>query len=70
MMGLDCFTLLNDLDRAGISNAKVADLLGHSESTVNRWKQGAEPKWSDGQLLLALHGIYCKNIPKTESGSS
>lgn len=63
----DWFRIIADLDRAGVPNAKLAKLLGHSESTVNRWKQGSEPKHSDGELIIALHHQLCANLPKTES---
>lgn len=59
-MRVDWFGLITALERAGISNARVALLLGVSASTVNRWKQGGEPVHSRGHALIEL---YLKHVP-------
>jgi len=55
----DWFRLLTDLQRAGVSHAKVAAELGCSISTVIRWKSGTEPLHAAGQALKALHAEHC-----------
>lgn len=60
-MGLDCFRLLADLNRAGMSNAQVGRKLGKGRSTVQKWKLGAEPGYTDGCRLVALHASVTAN---------
>lgn len=64
-MSLDCFRLLADLSKAGISNAEVSRLLDIDIHKIRRWKEGQEPKWSEGKALLALHTEHCSK--KAES---
>lgn len=52
---LDCFRLLTEMHRAGVNNTEVARRLGVPRSTVNRWKQGAEPGFTTGKRLIDLH---------------
>lgn len=47
--------LLGELERAGLSGAEVARRLGVPQPTVHHWKTGAEPGYSDGARLIALH---------------
>lgn len=51
---VDWFRLLDDLSRRGVSMGGVADYIGVPRSTIVGWKQGAEPKYRDGELLLDL----------------
>jgi len=55
----DWFRLLTDLQRAQVSHAQVAAILGCSVATVIGWKQGSEPRHSTGQALKALHAQHC-----------
>lgn len=56
----DWFTILADLERSGFPNADVARLIGVPRTTLLGWKSGAQPRWSEGQKLLALHHIKIK----------
>lgn len=51
---VDWFQVLTDLQRAGVPGASVAQHLRVPHSTVHGWKQGAEPKHVDGELLIDL----------------
>ena len=55
----DWFRVLGELDAAGMSNARVADLLGVAKNTVYGWKMGADPTHALGETLLALHASRC-----------
>lgn len=55
----DWFRLLTDLQRAGVSHAKVAAILGISLGTLDGWKRGSEPRHCLGQALKALHAQHC-----------
>lgn len=51
---IDWFRLLDDLARAGVPVSSVAMHTRAPRSTILGWKQGAEPKHRDGELLLDL----------------
>ena len=57
---IDCFSLLADLHRCGINNSEVARRIGVAISTVRNWKNGCEPKYSDGQRLIEMHAHFCQ----------
>lgn len=60
---LNCFRLLKELDEAGVSNREAARRLGVPPSTVRSWKQGAAPRWHDGERLRQLHAYA---VPEKE----
>ena len=51
---VDWFRVLTDLHYRGLRSQVIADRIGVARSTILGWKQGAEPKHADGELLLAL----------------
>lgn len=51
---VDWFGVLLALQRHGIPTASVADQLRIPRSTILGWKQGAEPKYRDGEALTDL----------------
>lgn len=51
---IDWFRLIDDLARAGVPVSSVAQHMNAPRSTILGWKQGAEPKYRDGELLLDL----------------
>lgn len=51
---VDWFGVLLALQRQGIPTASVADQLRIPRSTILGWKQGAEPKYADGEALVGL----------------
>lgn len=51
---IDWFQVLTDLARAGVPVASVATAIRVPKSTILGWKQGAEPKFTDGERLVAL----------------
>lgn len=52
---VDWFKIFSDLKRAGINNSEVARRLGVPPTTIASWKNGVEPKYSDGARLIELH---------------
>lgn len=52
---VDWFKILTELKGAGISNAEVARRLKVPATTVNSWRYGTEPNYSDGYRLIELH---------------
>jgi hypothetical protein len=51
---IDWFAVLLMLQRAGLPASSVADQLRIPKSTILGWKQGAEPKYADGEALVGL----------------
>ncbi|TDB26701.1 hypothetical protein ATCM_02995 [Stenotrophomonas sp. ATCM1_4] len=51
---VDWFQVLVDLGRCGVPASSAAAAIGISKTTVWGWKQGAEPKFADGEKLVAL----------------
>lgn len=64
-MSLDCFRLLAEMDKAGMCNAEVARRLQKPATTIQRWKDGAEPGYTDGCNLVELHVSVTVNIRKS-----
>ena len=56
---VDWFRLLADLQGFGWSNAEVARALNIPQPTLARWKDGSEPGYSAGRLLVELHAQVC-----------
>lgn len=50
------------LERGGYTEDSLATALGRSQSTVNRIKQGQEPRHSDGEKLIELHEGALKTV--------
>jgi len=51
--------IFNDLEAQGHTPFCVAELIGVTHSTVQRWEKGAEPRHSCGSAILELHRRYC-----------
>lgn len=49
---VDWFRVLADLRYAGIDTKSVARMICVPAATVFGWKQGAEPKYADGERLI------------------
>lgn len=56
---VDWFQVIVDLNRAGYSLQSVADAVGVAKSTLVGWKQGAEPRYSEGELLVSF---WCEQM--------
>lgn len=50
----DWFRIIIDICRHGYSHAAVAVAVGSPKSTVQGWKQGAVPRWNEGERLVCL----------------
>lgn len=59
---VDWFRLIADLNRAGHSTRRFADILGIPRTTIEGWKSGAEPKHADGERLIAL---WCEQLRRS-----
>lgn len=55
-------TLIEDLERAGITLYKMALLCHRQFNTVKNWKATGRMEHYDGELLRALHSEYCKDL--------
>ena len=51
--------LLDDLIQSGLSLPKIAQQCRVGISTPYRWKDGSEPLYCHGVVLLALHRSRC-----------
>lgn len=51
---VDWFQVLTDLGRKGVPVLAVSSAIAVPQSTILGWKQGAEPKFADGEKLVAL----------------
>ena len=49
---VDWFTVITGLSRAGYSPQSVADAIAVPRSTLLGWKQGAEPRYTEGERLV------------------
>lgn len=53
-MVTDWFRVICDLSRLGWSEYRISAAINVPKSTLIGWKQGAEPRYNDGQQLLNL----------------
>lgn len=51
---IDWFRVITDLERASYSHTSIASVCDVAKRTVGGWKQGSEPRYSDGDQLLLL----------------
>lgn len=51
---IDWFRVIVDLSRQGVSLYGIQCATGINKSTLSGYKSGAEPRHSDGELLLGL----------------
>lgn len=51
------FRVFNELKAAGWSLYRIENELDIAKSTLNGWKDGAEPKHTDGEMLIKLWQI-------------
>ncbi|KAF1032977.1 MAG: hypothetical protein GAK37_00297 [Pseudomonas sp.] len=54
---IDWFRVITDVLRDGYSIQGAADEIGVARTTLIGWKQGAEPRYSEGERLVLL---WCK----------
>lgn len=62
---VDFVRLLKDLGAAGLCGAEVSRRLHVNPSTLQYWKSGGEPRYSDGVRLLDL----CRESQESAYGS-
>ena len=58
---IDWFRVIVDLERSGYSFTSIATVIDVARSTIIGWKQGAAPRWEDGECLLDLWMTVTKN---------
>lgn len=51
---VDWFTVITGLSRIGYSPQSVADAIGVARTTLLGWKQGAEPRYTEGERLVSF----------------
>lgn len=51
--------IIDDLERAGLSDTWMAKEIGCNKSNISRYKGGTEPLHGAGERLLYLHRITC-----------
>lgn len=55
-LSIDWFQIITELTRQGFSSKAIANRIGVPKSTLLGWKQGSEPRYSDGHRLI---GFWC-----------
>ncbi|XMB47414.1 hypothetical protein QQ999_16005 [Pseudomonas fluorescens] len=61
---VDWFTVITGLSRAGYSPQSIADAIGVARTTLLGWKQGAEPRYTEGERLVSL---WCRAMRRDRS---
>lgn len=51
---IDWFQVINEISRAGLPMQSIAESIGVARTTLIGWKQGAEPRHSEGDRLLTF----------------
>lgn len=69
---IDWFQVITNLNRAGYSPQSIADAIAVARTTLLGWKQGAEPRYSEGERLvlfwLQITGFTREQLPQVEIG--
>lgn len=69
---VDWFKVITQLSRAGHSPHMVSDSIGVPRSTLIGWKQGAEPRYTEGERLVSfwsqVTGRDRKSLPMVAVG--
>lgn len=63
-MRVNWFRIIVNLNRKKLSTRAFAAMLKIPRSTIDGWKQGAEPKHSDGERLISL---WCKTLGRVRA---
>lgn len=58
---IDWFRVIVDLERNGYPHKSIAACVGVGKTTVFDWKQGASPRFEDGEALLLLWETVTRN---------
>jgi hypothetical protein len=48
-----------DLKNSNVRTGQIAELIGIPQSSLQRIREGVEPRHSIGQSLIRLHSRYC-----------
>jgi hypothetical protein len=62
---IDWFRVLTDLKYAGVPINSVAMMIRVPHGTVKGWKDGAEPKYADGEKLIEFWVQITGRLPDT-----
>lgn len=62
---MDWAKLISEIQVAGFTQAKIADSVGCSQSSLCDLANGRtkEPLYRIGERLVAMHKIHCKKVP-------
>lgn len=55
---IDFKKIIADLEAVGITPYKIASMMHRQFVQVQRWKDGREPKFHEGLMLLEIHREY------------
>ncbi|VEI61600.1 hypothetical protein [Serratia rubidaea] len=53
-MHVDWFKIITDVERSGMTQRVIANHLDVAPSTVFYWKQGNQPRYTEGEALIRL----------------
>lgn len=67
MLRVNWFTVIDELERLGVSMRSQAIHADVSLATVYYWKSGGEPKYRNGQQLLDLYMHQVGKEPPLQS---
>lgn len=69
MRAMDWKQLVAEIRGAGLSQAEIGSRLGKSQVWVSELASGryANPKWDDGQALIALHREVTRVQPELDA---
>lgn len=59
---LNWFRIIVELEKAGLSDTKIAEEVGCDKSRIARYKGGAEPLHVTGEKLRTLHHLHCLSV--------
>ena len=68
---IDWAVISDDIKGSGLCYFRQAIALGKEWSTLQKWRNGAQPRFCDGHALLMLHTKICgEELTKKRLGDS
>lgn len=57
---IDFTKIIAEIEAAGITTYKLSVMMHRHMTQLKRWKEGREPRYYEGKMLMEIHGEFVK----------